>query len=389
MHKKICVVTGSRSEYGLLYWLIKGIKEDKQLQLQLVATASHLSHEFGLTYKKILEDGFLIDEKVEMLLSSDTAVGVSKSIGLGVIGFADAFARLKPDVVVLLGDRFETLAAAQAAFIAKIPIAHIHGGELTEGAYDDGIRHSVSKMSHLHFVSTAAYRQRVIQLGEDPSRVFHVGAMVMDSISQLSLLNRQELEQKLGLEFQKRNYVITYHPETLSEVSPKESFQELLNALSEIKDASFIFTKGNPDSDGRILNDMVDTFCQQHPHAKAFVELGHKNYLSLLSVVDMAIGNSSSGIIEVPYFKIPTINIGDRQRGRIKAASVIDCLPEKAAIANAIAQGFSSAFQATLKEMCLPYGEGKVASTIISTLKEYDLRQSLKKQFYDISGINT
>ena len=384
MVKKICVVTGSRAEYGLLYWLIKAIKSESSFQLQLVATASHLSPEFGLTFNKILEDGFQIDEKVELLLSSDTAVGIAKSIGLGVIGFADTFTRLKPDLVVLLGDRFETLAAAQAAFIAKIPIAHIHGGEKTEGAYDDGIRHSITKMSHIHFVATQEYRQRVIQLGEDPSRVFHVGALVLDSIQHLNLLSKSELEKLLEIQFNKLNFAITFHPETLSENSPKDDLNALLDALCEIENATLIFTKGNCDNNGRMINKMIDEFCASRSNAKAFVDLGHKNYLSLLSVVDMVVGNSSSGIIEAPYFKIPTINIGDRQKGRIKALSIIDCTATRQAISAAINKGLSKDFHSKISTMSLPYGEGNIAQNIISILKQQDFRKSIKKQFYDL-----
>ncbi len=384
MPKKICIVTGSRSEYGLLYWLMKAVKADPALTLQIVATASHLSHEFGLTYKRILEDGFIIDEKVEMLLSSDTSVGITKSIGLGVIGFADAYSRLKPDLVVLLGDRFETLSAAQAAFIARIPIAHIHGGELTLGAYDDGIRHSVTKMSHLHFVATKKYRQRVIQLGEEPSNVFHVGAMVLDSIQQLALLKREELESKLEIKFTKHNFVITFHPETLSNSSPKDEFNKLLRALETFSDTTFIFTKANPDTSGRILNELIDEFCATHPHAKGFVELGHKNYLSLLSIVDMAVGNSSSGIIEVPYFKIPTVNIGERQGGRIRPISVIDCESDTNAIISSIKKGLSTEFKSKIATMELPYGEGNIANNIVDIIKKSDFMNLIKKQFHDI-----
>lgn len=384
MIKKICIVTGSRSEYGLLYWLIKAINKDPAFKLQLIASASHLSHEFGLTYKKILDDGFAIDQKVELLLSSDTAVGITKSIGLGVIGFADAYANLCPDLIVLLGDRFETLAAAQAAFIAKIPIAHIHGGELSEGAYDDGIRHSITKMSHLHFVATPSYRQRVIQLGEDPKRVFHVGAMVLDSISHHALLTKNTLEDLLQLKFNNLSFAITYHPETLGNRQPKQDFSELLSALENFKDATLIFTKGNSDSEGRVINDMIDEFCRNHNNAKAFVELGHLNYLSLLNIVDITIGNSSSGIIEAPYFKIPTVNIGDRQRGRIKPSSVIDCEPTEHSIVSGINRGLSPQFQKEIQSMILPYGDGNIAEKIVQVFKETDLTEVIKKRFYDI-----
>jgi UDP-N-acetylglucosamine 2-epimerase (non-hydrolysing)/GDP/UDP-N,N'-diacetylbacillosamine 2-epimerase (hydrolysing) len=386
MHKKICIVTGSRCEYGLLYWLMKEVKSDPTLTLQLIATGMHLSPEFGLTYKKIMEDGFIIDEKVEMLLSSDTAVGITKSIGLGVIGFADAFARLKPDMVVLLGDRFETLAAAQAAFIAKIPIAHIHGGELTLGAYDDGIRHSVTKMSHLHFVATPTYRDRVIQLGEASSNVFHVGAMVLDSISQLSLLNKCELEKKLEITFKQFIFAVTYHPETLGESAVRDDFGELLKALAHFQDSTFIFTKGNADSDGRVINEMIDDFCAQHPQSsKAFVQLGHHHYLSLLSVADVCVGNSSSGIIEVPYFKIPTVNIGDRQKGRVRPLSVLDCQANDKSITNCIQKALSKEFHQKISNMDLPYGEGPVAKKIVDVIKKTDLTHLVRKNFCDMT----
>ncbi|MBI2791857.1 MAG: UDP-N-acetylglucosamine 2-epimerase (hydrolyzing) [Gammaproteobacteria bacterium] len=385
MHKKICIVTGSRSEYGLLHWLMKEVKSEPTMTLQLIATGMHLSHEFGLTYKKIMEDGFIIDEKIEMLLSSDTAVGITKSIGLGVIGFADAYARLKPDMVILLGDRFETLAAAQAAFIAKIPIAHIHGGELSLGAYDDGIRHSVTKMSHLHFVATPSYRDRVIQLGEDPENVYHVGAMVIDSISQLSLLKRAELEKKLDLTFRKLIFAVTFHPETLGKGSPREEFGELLKALSYFQDTTFIFTKGNADSDGRVINDMIDDFCKDNPHSsKAFLQLGHHHYLSLLSIADVCVGNSSSGIIEVPYFNIPTVNIGDRQKGRVRPISVLDCQANEASITACIQKALSKEFRQEIFNMQHPYGEGPVAKKIVSIIKKSDFTNLIRKNFCDL-----
>lgn len=385
MFKKICVVTGSRCEYGLLYWLMKEMQADPSITLQIIATGMHLSHEFGLTYKKILEDGFHIDQKVEMLLSSDSAVGIAKSIGLGVIGFADAYQQLEPDLVVLLGDRFESLAAAQSAFIAKIPIAHIHGGELTMGAYDDGIRHCITKMSHLHFVATQAYRERVIQLGEHPDFVYHVGACVLDSLNGLTYLSKSALEDLLKIKFNQRNVVVTYHPQTLSHQTSEQEISQVLAALVTLDNTNIIFTKGNSDSHGRIINDMIDEFCAKNAtHAKAFMDLGHQNYLSLLKVVDMAIGNSSSGIIEAPYCQIPTINIGDRQKGRVRAASVIDCCCETNAIIKAIEKGFSDEHQQRTATMQLPYGKGNVAKQILSTIKNLNVAELIQKQFYDM-----
>ncbi|MFI4937141.1 MAG: UDP-N-acetylglucosamine 2-epimerase [Candidatus Berkiellales bacterium] len=385
MPKKICVVTSSRADYGLLFWLMKEVAAQSNLTLQIVASGMHLSPEFGLTYQSLLRDGFIIDEKVEMLLSSDTAVGIAKSIGLGVIGFADAFNRLNPDCIVLLGDRFETFAAAQAAFIAKIPIAHLHGGELTMGAYDDGIRHSITKMSQLHFVAAKPYQHRVIQLGENPDNVYCVGAMVLDAISRLTLLEKNQLESLLGIRFNELNFVITYHPETLGSTPSKQGFLALLDAISTFENTNFIFTKGNADSDGRIINELIDQFCAENSsRAKAFDALGQQKCLSLLKNVDVIVGNSSSGILEAPFFKTPTVNIGDRQQGRIRAASIIDCANDAQDIIRAIKTALSSEFKQKLMQLNLPYGEGNVAKKVVEVLEQRDLRSLIKKQFYDI-----
>jgi UDP-hydrolysing UDP-N-acetyl-D-glucosamine 2-epimerase len=365
---------------------MKAVKEDAAFELQTVVTGMHLSHEFGLTYKKILADGFEITDKIEMLLSSDSSVGITKSIGLGVIGFADCYARLQPDLVVLLGDRFETLAAAQAAFIAKIPIAHIHGGELTMGAYDDGIRHCITKLSHLHFVATEQYRQRVIQLGEQPQHVFHVGAMVLDSVQKMTFLKQSELEAVIGLKLDKPTFVITYHPETLSQNQPQDEFLPLLGALEKIQDTNLIFTKGNADTEGRIINDMIDQFCQKHQSAKAFHSLGHQNYLSLLSFATLVIGNSSSGVIEVPYFKIPTINMGDRQKGRIHPDSVINCEASIEGIQAALKTAMMPTFKEKIANMVLPYGSGDIAEQIIRGIKNANFNHLIQKQFFDIKS---
>ncbi len=384
MRKKIAVVTGARSEYGLLSHLLKQLREDAAFCLQLIVTGMHLSPEFGLTAQQISNDGFIIDEKVEMLLSSDTAVGITKSIGLGVIGFADAFARLKPDMLILLGDRFETLAAAQAALIAKIPIAHIHGGELSLGAIDDAIRHSISKMSTLHFVACEEYRRRVIQLGEHPESVFNTGAMVLDAIADLPLFTKAQLTNDLGIHFRQQNFLITYHPETLGVLSSEKAFAELLTALTSFTQTTLIFTEANADTDGRIINQMLHAFCHEHEHAYCFQALGQQRYLSLLSQVNVMIGNSSSGIIEGPYFRVPTINIGDRQTGRLKPDSVIDCQMKAELIIAAITQAMTQVHQQTMETMDLPYGKGKVAHKIIDVLKNFDLTAQTPKQFYDM-----
>src|SRR3990167_6101165 len=383
MNRKICVVTGTRAEYGLLYWLIKAVQEELSLDLQLIATCMHLSPEFGLTYKDIEQDGFKIDEKIEMLLSADTPSAISKSMGLGIIGFADAFARLRPDVVILLGDRFEALSAAIAAMNARIPIAHIHGGELTLGVIDEAIRHSITKMSHLHFASTNEYRDRIIQLGEDPNKVFNVGALGVYNIKKLNLLDKLSLEQSLEFKFHKKNLLVTFHPVTVNK--PELQFQSLLSALEELSDTQLIFTKANADAGSRKINQLIDQFIQDHPdRAVSFVSLGYLRYLSILQFVDGVIGNSSSGLIEAPSFKIGTINIGDRQQGRIRPNSVIDCLPETRAIRSAIVQLYSAPFQKTLEIIINPYEGKNTVETIINILKNISLIEILKKSFYDL-----
>jgi len=381
--RKICVVTGSRADYGLLCWLMKEVQADARMQLQVVATGMHMSPEFGLTFKDIEADGFHIDEKVEMLLSSDTPTGIAKSIGLGAIGMADALARLQPDIVVLLGDRFETFAAAQAALVARIPIAHLHGGETTEGTIDEAFRHAITKMSHLHFTSTEEYRERVIQLGEDPQRVFNFGAAAMDNLSRLPLLDRAALETALGFRLGKRNLLVTFHPVTLENASASLQFEALLQTLEELEDCHLILTKPNADTDGRIIGGMIDTFAAKHKErTAAFTSLGQLRYLSTMRLVDGVVGNSSSGLIEAPSFRIGTVNIGDRQKGRVKADSVIDCTPDKKSIQAALRQLFSERFRQSLPAVLNPYGDGPVAQKIAHVLATLSLEGLLKKSFY-------
>ncbi|MCZ8022773.1 MAG: UDP-N-acetylglucosamine 2-epimerase [Cyclobacteriaceae bacterium] len=385
MSFKICVVTGTRAEYGLLYWLLKEIQHDSFFELQICVTGMHLSPEFGLTYKLIEKDGFSIDKKVEMLVSSDTAAGVSKSIALGTSGFADAFNELKPDIILLLGDRFEILSAAIAAMIARIPIAHCHGGESTEGLIDEPIRHSITKMSHLHFTSTEKYRHRVIQLGEQPARVFNVGALGIENINRLSLLDKKSLEDELDFKFNKKNILITFHPVTLEESTAEQQFKELLFAIQDLKDTHFIFTMPNADTDGRIIIDLVKEFVNKNSSkSKWFTSMGQLRYLSTLMVADVVIGNSSSGIIEVPSFKKATINIGDRQRGRIFAESVINCEPKRDEIKRAIEQVYSSEFKSKLESIINPYGTRNSSAQIIDVLKGLNTTDLIKKKFYDI-----
>jgi GDP/UDP-N,N'-diacetylbacillosamine 2-epimerase (hydrolysing) len=383
--KKICVVTGTRAEYGLLRWVMSGIAASTSLELQLIVTGMHLSPEFGLTYKAIEEDGFCIDRKVEMLLSSDTPVGVTKSMGLAVCGFADALADLAPDLMLVLGDRYEILAAVSAAMIARIPIAHLHGGELTEGVIDEAIRHSISKMSHLHFVAAEQYRLRVIQLGEQPERVFQVGGLGIDSILRLPLLTRHELEASLDFKLGVKNLLVTFHPVTLEQGTAADQMRALLAALDELKDTHIIFTMPNSDTDGRQLIRLVHDFVTEHPgSAKAFTSLGQLRYLSAVSWVDAVVGNSSSGIAEVPSLGKGTINIGDRQRGRLRAASVIDCVPERSAILSSLETLYSPEFQTMLADIVNPYGSGGATERIVRVLETTDFSVLLKKSFFDL-----
>ena len=386
MARKICIITGTRAEYGLLYWLLKEIEADKELELQLIVTGMHLSPEFGLTYKEI-EKEFKINKKIEMLLSSDTSVGNSKSMGLAQISFAESYDELKPDIVIVLEDRYEIFSATSAAMIARIPIAHIHGGEKTEGAFDESIRHSITKMSHLHFTATEEYKNRVIQLGEHPSRVFNVGGMGIENIKRLELLNKKEFEKSIEFKLNIKNILVTFHPVTLENSTAKEQFQQLLDAIDELEDTNIIFTKANSDTDGRVINQMIDEYVTKNSHKSiVFTSLGQLRYLSALQYVDAVVGNSSSGLAEAPSFKIGTINIGDRQKGRIKASSVIDCEPNKDSILNSFEKLYSKEFQETLKTTINPYGNGCASKKIVEIIKNVYLENILKKSFYDLRG---
>lgn len=386
MSRKICVVTGSRADYGLLRWVMQGIKDAPTLTLQVIVTGMHLSPEFGLTYREIEKDGFQIDRRIEMLLSSDTATGVAKSMGLGLIGFADVLQHLQPDLMLVLGDRFEIFAAVSAAMVARIPVAHLHGGETTEGAFDEAIRHSLTKMSHLHFVAADEYRKRVIQLGEQPGSVFLVGGLGIDSIKKIPLLDRPALEASLGFQLGPRNLLITFHPVTLEYATSAQQMAELLAALETLEDTRLIFTMPNADNDGRVLIDMIERFVSSHTNARSFTSLGQLRYLSCIQHVDGVVGNSSSGLTEVPSFGKGTINIGDRQKGRLKAESVIDCTPDRHSIATAIQRLYSPTFQAVLKTVCNPYGDGGASEKIVQVLQDYPLESILKKSFHDIAG---
>jgi UDP-hydrolysing UDP-N-acetyl-D-glucosamine 2-epimerase len=387
MKRKICVVTGTRAEYGLLYRLMKEIASDITLQLQVIVTGMHLSPEFGLTYQEIEADGFEIDTKVEILLSSDTPVGVTKAMGLGIIGFADALANLSPDMFVVLGDRFEALAAAQAAMMARIPIVHIHGGEVTEGAVDEAIRHAISKMSHLHFTAAEPYRRRVIQLGEAPERVFNVGAPGLDNLAQLNLLSRTCLEESLGFSLEPGPLILcTYHPVTLSHDGGYAALLALFTALDAHPDVRVVFTKGNADAGGRALNQKIDAFVEENSHRMAaFTHLGQLRYLSLLVEADVVLGNSSSAIIEAPAAQTATVNIGKRQKGRLHAPSIISCDESAKGIEAAISKALSPEFQAIVRKKKTFYGEGgHVARNMKKIMKEVKLENMLSKYFYDV-----
>lgn len=383
---KLCVITGTRAEYGLLYWLMKEIQADPELELQLIVTGMHLSPEFGLTYKEI-EKEFTIDKKIEMLLSSDTAIGISKSMGLAQISFAEAYDTLNPDMIIVLGDRYEIFSAASAAMIARIPIAHLHGGETTEGAFDEAMRHSITKMSHLHFTGAEEYRKRVIQLGEAPDRVFNVGGMGIENIQRLPLLSKREFEESISFQLAEKNLLITFHPVTLEDATAESQFSELLAALDKLERTHLIFTKANSDTAGRIINQMIDDYASANPHkAVAFTSLGQLRYLSALQYVDAMVGNSSSGLAEAPSFKIGTVNIGDRQKGRMQSVSIIDCEPSQEAISQALIKLYSVAFQERLSDAKNPYGEGCPSARIIETIKKTELTKIVKKTFFDLNN---
>jgi len=387
MHKKkICVVTGSRAEYGLLYWLMKYIKNEKNLKLQLIVTGMHLAPKFGNTVNKILRDKFKVDRKVKMLLPGDTPVHITKSVGLGMAGFAEALNDLKPNLLVVLGDRFELICATYAALIARIPVAHFNGGELTEGAIDEATRHSITKMSHLHFVANEVYKKRVIQLGENPKNVFNIGGTGIDNINKLKLLSKDQIGNILNIKFKSKNILVKFHPVTLEVSTAKKQFNELLRALKKNKDINLIFTKPNADTDGRTIIKQIEEFVKKNKtRSYCFTSLGQLNYLSLLKYVDGVIGNSSSGLLEVPTYKKGTINIGDRQKGRLQSSSIINCKPNYKSVIKAINILYSSKFQKKLKKTVNPYGKGGASERAVKILKKINLSNIIKKKFYNIN----
>lgn len=379
--KKICVITGTRAEYSLLRNLIKKIEKDKQLELRLVVTGMHLCPEFGLTYKEVEEDEIKIDEKVEIMLSSDTSVGMTKSTGLAMLAFAEYFQRKTPDILIVLGDRFEIFACATAAAMAHIPIAHIAGGDTTEGAIDEFFRHSITKMSYLHFTNAQIYKKRVEQLGEDPSRVFCVGSLGIENIMQMKLLTKEELQVSIEFELDREYALVTFHPTTMEDNEGEKQIQQLLEAIDEYPDMKFIFTKANADASGRRINVIIEEYVSTRENCRIFTSLGGLRYLSAMKYAKMVIGNSSSGIYETPTFKIPTVNIGDRQKGRLQANSIINCEPKKETIYEAIRK----AREKNCKQTINPYQGANPSSDILYIIKDFLVNQkiNLKKKFYD------
>lgn len=386
MMKRICVVTATRAEYGLLKPLISRFYKDEKIDLRIAVTGAHLSHEFGYTYKEIERDGFDIDEKIEMLMSSNSSASISKSMALATIGFADYFEKSNPDMVVLLGDRYESLAVAICAMNQMIPIAHIHGGEITEGAVDDCIRHAITKMSYLHFTSNSEYENRVIQLGEQPNRVYDVGALGVENAMKQHLLTYEELQNTIDIDLNKKFSLVTYHSVTLENNTYENQIKNLLDAINYYEDEIFIFTKANADKGGRIINEILEEYCANHDNCILIDSLGMIRYLSSLKYCDCVIGNSSSGIIEVPSFKKPTINIGDRQKGRLRAKSVIDCSNTTEDILKAMKLAYSDEFLSNIKDVVNPYGAGNTSCKIYEVIKDYLFFReiNLKKIFYDI-----
>lgn len=383
--KKVCVVTATRAEYGLLRPLMDNIKKDEDLKLQLVVTGMHLVQEFGYTYREIEKDGYKIDEKIEVLMNSDTKLGMAKTMGLAMISFSEVFTRIEPDIVVILGDRYEMLAIASTAMILNIPIAHIHGGELTEGAIDDAIRHSITKMSYLHFTSTEEYRRRVIQLGESPDRVYNVGALGVESINKLKLLDKKTLEERLDFKFNKKVALFTYHSVTLENTDVDDEIKDILEAIDMIEDLKIIFTKANADSGGKIINKNIEEYVKKHPDKSILIDsMGQLKYLSAMKYVDIVVGNSSSGILETPSFKLPTINIGDRQKGRIHSENILNTSLDKKEIHEAIKRCLNDEFKILLQNMKNPYGDGNTSEKIVEKLKTFLLikKDNIKKEFF-------
>lgn len=383
--KKLMILTATRAEYGLLAPIIKKLLKIAEIDVKVIATGAHLSPEFGLTVKEIVDDGVFVNKKIEILLSSDTPVAVSKAMGLALISFAEYFEEEKPDALMVLGDRYESLAVCTAALNARVPIIHLYGGEATEGAIDEAVRNAITKLSFLHFTSTELYRKRVIQMGENPSRVFNVGAIGVENSINAMLFSKEELENHLGLTLNKYA-VLTFHPVTLENQTAENQTEALMNAIAEFPDINFICTKANADMNGRKINKCIENYTNKYTNIKLYDSLGMKCYLSAIKYAEFVIGNSSSGIIEVPSFKIPTINIGERQRGRIQSESVINCVPTQVGIKAAINLALTADYRKNVLNVINPYGNGKTSDKIVKIIAEFLLNEKLEvhKKFYDL-----
>ena len=386
MKRKICVVSTSRADYGLLFWLLKEIEKSRFLELSLVLSGSHLEERLGLTYKEIERD-FKHFYKVPLGLENDDETALCLAFSAGVAGFSKVLEQIKPDIMVLLGDRYEMLSAGVAGMLSSVPLAHIHGGESTQGAIDEGIRHALTKMSHIHFCATSLYKRRIIQLGENPARVYNVGGLGVENIKRLELLGKKDFENSIGFKLGKKNILVTFHPQTIAKKSASKQFSQILNALDSLKDTHFIFTGANADNGGKIINEMAQSYCLKNQEKAIFVmSLGQLRYLSAIKHADIVLGNSSSGISEAPSLKKATINIGNRQKGRIKAASIIDTKCDKSKILKAIKKAYSKDFQAKLKSVKNPYDSGFASKKIIKVLENIKLNGILKKKFYDLDA---
>jgi len=387
MPRKICVVTGTRAEYGLLSNVMFEIKQHLALQLQVVACAAHLSARHGLTVTQIIDDGFTVDARVEMLSEEDSPLAMAKAVAKGVAGFADVYAQLQPDCILVLGDRYEILAAAETALLMDIPIAHIHGGEVTEGAVDEAIRHAITKMASLHFTAAEAYQNRVIQMGEQPSSVFNYGAPGLDAIHTMRFMSKSELEKDLNFNMLGPIFLVTYHPVTWTKNKGIQALMELFNALENLEHATVVWTGANADAQGQKINALVDEWRKKSSlNIKFVTSLGSKRYLSMMALADVVLGNSSSGIIEAPAMGTPTVNIGSRQKGRLRSPSVIDSQEDQASITTALNKALSDYFQVLAQQKVSVYGCGQTAKLISNKLAEFPFDQSIGKTFYDISS---
>lgn len=387
MTRKVCIYTSTRADYGLLKRLLSEIRNRSELTLQLLVSGTHLSPEFGATLKEILADGFSPDETVEMLLSADTPTAICKSMGLALIGYGEAVSRLRPDMAVVLGDRFETFCMASACQVHRIPIAHIHGGETTEGAMDEAFRHAITKLSHLHFTSCEAYRDRVVQLGEAPESVFNVGALGVENLHLTQWLSPDDLARELNFDLSAPFLLITFHPVTLEAATAREQFQALLDAVEAMPQLKLIFTKANADTDGRVINRMMEEYAARRTgRCLALSSMGTQKYLSAMKYAAAVLGNSSSGIIEAPSLNVPTVNIGDRQKGRIQAPSIINTPPETAAIREALEKALSPSFRKSLHTNINPYDRKGTCSRIVDIIGGTDIAAILKKKFYDLGA---